>query len=67
MKYGIECWLDEKRLFTMEADAVGPEMARSMAIELLQTHLQKKVLGDRHEMNRRVVRIVIAPQPAEIH
>jgi len=63
MRYGVECWVDDKRLFSMEADSAEPDLARDIAIELLEVHLQRKVLGEEHGMEGRVTRIVVAAQP----
>ncbi len=63
MRYGVECWVDGKRLFALEADSAEPDLARDIAIELLETHLQQKVLGDEHEMERQIIRIMVAAQP----
>jgi hypothetical protein len=65
MRYGVECWVDEKRLFSLEADSAEPELARDIAIELLEAHLKKKVLGGDHGMNGQVTRIVVAAQPVD--
>ena len=65
MRYGVECFVDGKRLFTLEADSAEPDLARDIALELLEAHLQRKVLGRDHGMNRKVTRIVVAAQPVD--
>ncbi len=66
MRYEIECWLDGKRLFSMEADSADPDLARAIAIELLENHLQRKALGPKHGMGERAARIVVAAQPVPV-
>jgi hypothetical protein len=65
MRYGVECFVDGERLFVLEADSVEPDLAREIAVEVLEAHLKEKVLGGNHGMKRKVTRIVVAAQPMD--
>ena len=66
MRCGVECFVDGKRLFGLEADSMEPDLAREIAIELAEAHLERKVLGGDHGMNAKVTRIVVSALPAPV-
>lgn len=61
MKTEVQCWVDDRRLFSFRLDHMEPERARDIAIGLLETRLEKRVLGRKHEMAGSIVRILVAP------
>ena len=65
MRCGVECFVDGERLFELKADSVEPDLAREIAVELLEAHLKRKVLGGDHGMMGKVTRIVVSAQPVD--
>jgi len=66
MKTQVQCWVDDKRLFAFGLEHMEPERARDIAIGLLETRLEKRILGREHQMAGSVVRIVVAPTPLPV-
>lgn len=65
MGYGVGCWVDGKMVFSLGMDSAEPDVARDIAIALLEARLQRKIVGEHHGMKGRVTRIVVTlvPEP----
>lgn len=66
MKTQVQCWVNDKRLFAFGLEHMEPERARDIAIGLLETQLEKRILGREHQMAGSVVRILVAPTPLSL-
>ena len=65
MSFGVTCWIDKKRVIAMGLNLDEADVAREVAIEVLESLLQRKVLGDDHGMGGRVTRIIVKESTTE--
>ena len=59
MGFGVTCWIDDKQVFELGVDMAEPDVATEMAVDVLQSLLQRKVLGEGHEMGSQITRIIV--------
>ena len=65
MSFGVTCWIDEKRVIAMGLNLDEADVAREIAIEVLESLLHRKVLGEDHGMGGRITRIIVKESTAE--